>query len=297
MAYEEFKEWHPQKPTLKRLELVQEIINHYKTLGLLLTVRQIHYQLVSTNAYANTQSNYDSLTRMITNARMSGRLDWSAIVDRNRETKRSYFNDGVKDAIRSALTCFGRDKMLYQDVYIEVMIEKMAIFEIVSRVTNKYNIMLTGDKGFCSTTVLYEIAGRMKEQTMLGKKCYVLYIGDHDPSGLTMDESIKNTLARMGANGVNFIRVGLTKEQVEEYNLPPNVIKENNTNAKKYSEKHGDISWECDALPPEILQNDLEDSILSLINYSTYEYMCKLEKEGKEQLKSIIDNLDTQGVY
>jgi hypothetical protein len=297
MAYEEFKEWHPQKPTLKRLELVQEIINHYKTLGLLLTVRQIHYQLVSTNAYANTQSNYDSLTRMITNARMSGRLDWSAIVDRNRETKRSYFNDSVKDAIRSALTCFGRDKMLYQDVYIEVMIEKMAIFEIVSRVTNKYNIMLTGDKGFCSTTVLYEIAGRMKEQTMLGKKCYVLYIGDHDPSGLTMDESIKNTLARMGANGVNFIRVGLTKEQVEEYNLPPNVIKENNTNAKKYSEKHGDISWECDALPPEILQNDLEDSILSLINYSTYEFMCKLEKEGKEQLTNIINKLDTQGVY
>ena len=297
MVYEEFKEWHPHKPTLKRLEQVQKIIAYYKTLGLLLTVRQIHYQLVSTNAYENTQSNYDSMTRMLTNARMSGRLDWSAIVDRNRETRRSYFDDSVKDAIRSALRCFGRDKMLYQDVYIEVMIEKMAIFEIVERVTNKYNIRLTGDKGFCSTTILYEIAGRMKEQTREGKKCYVLYIGDHDPSGLTMDESIKNTLARMGANGVNFIRVGLTKEQVEKYNLPPNMLKEGNTNSKKYAKKHGEVSWECDALPPEVLQNDLEDNILSLINYSTYEYMLKLEKEGKEQLENIINKLEAQGAY
>ncbi|AKB61367.1 hypothetical protein [Methanosarcina mazei] len=298
MAYEEFdQDYHPQKKTVKLINQINEIVNEYSLQGYKLSERQTHYQLVAKNLRENTDSNYGSLTRTCTNARMAGLVDWNAIVDRNRETHRVYHNKNIQQALSSALLCYGRDKMEKQKVYIEIMIEKMALFDIVSQVADKYTLRLTGDKGFCSVTILYEIAGRIKEEQKLGKKCYILYIGDHDPSGLAMDVSIISTLAKMGANGVDFRRVALTPEQVKEYNLPPNMIKESNTNSPKYKEKHGEFSWECDALPPEILNEVLENSILSIIDYSKYQEMCKLEEAEKEKLRQIIDSIEMTSSY
>jgi hypothetical protein len=157
--------------------------------------------------------------------------------------------------------------MILQNVYVEVMIEKMAIYDIIKRITDKYSIRLTGDKGFCSNTILYDMSKRVKTAQMDGKSTVILYIGDHDPSGLTMDKSIKETLTLMGANGIEFRRVALTSEQVKEYNLPPNVIKDGDKNSRKYKEEHGSTSWECDALPPEVLAELLETEILETIDY------------------------------
>lgn len=291
MGCEKFEDYDPHGKTKQLLKHVNDIVNEYAKKGLDLTVRQVHYQLVSRNITKNTDANYKALTNLVKRARLAGMIDWDAIVDRNRESNIPYYNYSVQDALRSSLDCYSRDKMQFQKVYIEVMIEKMAIYEIVEQITRKYTIRLTGDKGFCSNTVLYKVAERLKEAMKQGKYAYVLYIGDHDPSGLTMDKSINDTLSLMGAKGFEFRRVALTPEQVKEYNLPPNKIKDGDRNSDSYREKHGSTSWECDALPPEILQEVLEDEILSIIDYDTYLFMCKLEKEGKETLRQMIENM------
>lgn len=291
MVCEKFKDYYPKVKTRKLLEHVKDIVDEYADKNLELTCRQVHYQLVSRNLTKNTDANYKALTKLLTRARMAGMIDWNAIVDRNRESILPYYKDNIATALREAAQFYRRDRMLYQECYIEVMIEKMAIIEIVEQVTNKYSIRLTGDKGFCSNTVLYDIANRMKDAKKKGKICYILYIGDHDPSGLTMDECIKNALEDMKANGVSFRRVALTQEQVEKYNLPPNNIKDGDKNSDEYREKHGSLSWECDALPPEILQEVLEDEILSIIDYNTYMFMLKREEEDKEKLRQMVGSL------
>ena len=125
MAYEEFdQDYHPQKKTVKLINQINEIVNEYSLQGYKLSERQTHYQLVAKNLRENTDSNYGSLTRTCTNARMAGLVDWNAIVDRNRETHRVYHNKNIQQALSSALLCYGRDKMEKQKVYIEIMIEK-----------------------------------------------------------------------------------------------------------------------------------------------------------------------------
>lgn len=292
MVCEKFKDYEPKQPRRELLEHIKDIVNEYMAKELRLTCRQLYYQLVSRNILSNNQKNYDKVTDLVTRGRLAGLIDWDAIVDRNRESYLHYYNWDVEHAINDALAQYRLNRMLLQNVHVEVMIEKMAIYDIVKPITDKYSIRLTGDKGFCSNTILYDMSKRIKSAAQqFGENTVILYVGDHDPSGLTMDKTIKETLTLMGANGIEFRRVALTSEQVQEYNLPPNVVKDGDKNSRKYKEEHGSTSWECDALPPEVLADLLETEIRETIDLSDYEHMLWAEERDKAKLRTIIENI------
>ena len=52
--------------------------------GYTLTLRQLHYQLVSTNRIANTEKEYKNLGHIVTEGRLARILDWEHITDRVR---------------------------------------------------------------------------------------------------------------------------------------------------------------------------------------------------------------------
>ena len=257
MVKKAFISYNPRGPKREQLSIIKNIIKEYEENKLVLTCRQIHYQLVSKNIIANTTEEYDKLVDLVGNARMSGAIDWGSIVDRNRETHTPYYEDDITDSIERTLRQYKLDRMRNQDVYIEVMIEKMAIYEIVEDVTNLYTIPLTGNKGNCSKTILYNLSKRLINACNEGKHCIIMYIGDHDPSGLKMIDSICETLSLMGVPEFELRPVALTKEQALTYNLPPNPAKDSDTNTLEYKRKYGEFSWECDALPTKILQGIL----------------------------------------
>lgn len=290
MVCEKFKEYSPGKDKAFLLKKIQEIIKEYTENNLVLTCRQLHYQLVSRNITANTDKDYKALTRLITDARMSGIIDWKTIVDRNRDSYTPYYEDNITDAIENTLASYKLNRMRNQKVYLEVMIEKMAIYEIVAAITRFYSITLTGDKGNCSKTILYDISKRLLRAQAEGKKCIVLYIGDHDPSGLMMIDSITETLSLMGVSDFEFRPIALTYEQALKYNLPPNDVKKTDTNSPKYQQAFGEYSWECDALPTKILQDILEDEIRTSIDITKFWEVLDKEEEEKSKLKVIIEN-------
>ncbi len=61
-----------------------------------------------------------------------------------------------------------------------------------------------------------------------GRKCVLLYVGDHDPAGLLMSDVIKSNLMDCAnVKGVDFDpspirveRIGLTREQIDDLGLP-----------------------------------------------------------------------------
>jgi hypothetical protein len=52
------------------------------------------------------------------------------------------------------------------------------------------------------------------------KKIVILYFGDHDPSGLDMDRDLDSRLRELGLRNFEFRRVGLTLQQIIDYELP-----------------------------------------------------------------------------
>ena len=70
--------------TLTVIKQSNEIVEEYMNQGLDLTLRQLYYQHVARGFIPNKQSEYKRLGSIISDARMCGLLDWSAINDRTR---------------------------------------------------------------------------------------------------------------------------------------------------------------------------------------------------------------------
>lgn len=154
------------------------------------------------------------------------------------------------------------------------------------------------NKGYSSTTAAYGAAQRIKAQLGDGKKfCYILYLGDHDPSGLDMVRDVNDRLNLMNVTeGFEVRHIGLTTAQVELYKPPENKLKRNtygklkDPRGKAYFKKFGNKSWEVDALNPKILNDLLQTEIESIIDIETFRKVCEIEKGWKQELYEMAEN-------
>ena len=81
---ETFKETNFRPDSLALIAQCDEVIEDYLGQGLRLTLRQLYYQLVTKNAIKNEERSYKNLSNLVSDARLSGILDWEAIEDRIR---------------------------------------------------------------------------------------------------------------------------------------------------------------------------------------------------------------------
>jgi hypothetical protein len=65
--------------------------------------------------------------------------------------------------------------------------------------------------------------------------------------------------------------------------------------AKGYIAKYGRMSWELDALKPEVLMQIAEEGILEYLDYDKYEAWVRLESEQKKALEDFGKKLDKEG--
>jgi hypothetical protein len=87
------------------------------------------------------------------------------------------------------------------------------------------------------------------------------------------------------------VSIALTREQIDQYNPPPNPAKLSDPRSGKFLRDHGNQSWEVDALRPEVLNAILTEAIRSRIDISLYESILEAEEEDKERLTQLKDQL------
>ncbi len=302
---QKFRNIRLSKSNKERLNQINTIIVEYQQQGYKLTLRQLYYQLVSRDFIPNESKEYAKLSKILTEGRMAGIVDWDAIEDRVRVPKKLSSFDSPKEILQAAHNQYRRNKMESQDVYIEVWVEKDALSGVLTRITNKYGISILVNRGYSSVSAMYDSFERFKEAIQKEQSVHILYLGDHDPSGIDMIRDIKTRIGEFLINDedlkydwdmeyvletrMSVTPVALTWEQIKQYNPPPNPAKISDPRAKDYIKKHGEYSWEVDALKPETLNQLLEDEILSLINMERYESILEQESTEKSKLKSFIN--------
>jgi hypothetical protein len=220
---------------------------------------------------------------------MFGVIDWEAIEDRTRRPYIPYSVFDVEDAINDIISQYRLNRMSNQDVYIEVWVEKDALSGVLKRITSKYHVHLIVNKGYGSCTALYDASQRINEATSDGKKAYILYLGDFDPSGLNMVTDIRNRLSEFNCE-VDVKRIALTSEQIKKYNPPPNPAKMTDPRAQSYVREFGNKSWEVDALNPETLNKLVTSEIEKLIDIDKYENIIQQEQDDKAELQRFADD-------
>ncbi len=204
------------KENKARLLKINSIIEEYHKMGYKLTLRQLYYQLVSRNVVPNDPKEYDKLGNLLTKGRMAGVVDWDAIEDRIRVPRHTYEVDNIEDAIKDAEEHYRLDRMADQNKYVEMWVEKDALSNVLSRKTQHYHVRLMVNRGYSSTTAMFDSYERFLPQLAKGKSVDVLYLGDHDPSGLDMVRDIYDRVFRMLANQPGFKLVNYVNSLPEE---------------------------------------------------------------------------------
>lgn len=85
--------------------------------------------------------------------------------------------------------------------------------------------------------------------------------------------------------------IGLTMEQIEEFDLPENPTKLTDSRAKQYIKKFGRHCWEVDAIDLVELRRILQQAIENTIDIKHYKKVVAREKKEVGELKSLIENL------
>ena len=278
------------KMNLGKLDTINAILEEYKNQGLRLTLRQLYYQMVARDIIPNSMAEYKKVGNLTTKGRMGGLIDWDSIEDRLRRPRLPYWSVDVEDSLEDTARTYRVNRQKGQDWNVEVWLEKEALSAIVGRVTSKYHVRLMVNRGYSSCTAMRDAHQRFQRHD----NNVILYMGDHDPSGLDMirdvDDRVGEFNAKQNGYDLKVKHIALTMDQIEVLKPPPNFAKVTDSRAQEYINEYGTDSWEIDAIEPQVLSDTVENHIKDWIDVDLYDQQVAIEKEDQKNVQKIADN-------
>ncbi|MGH6865792.1 MAG: hypothetical protein ACREDO_06430 [Methyloceanibacter sp.] len=206
-----------------------------------ITGRGIGYKLFSAGLIPSMETkSMQKVYRLLKEARERGIIPWSWIVDETRELEcESSWND-PQQFLRVASRSYRRDLWQDQPCRVEVWSEKGTVRGVLAPVLNAYGVGFRVMHGFSGATTLYDVA-----QDRDGRRLWVLYCGDFDPSGMWMSKrDLPDRLAKYGGHHVTFVRIALLEDQVNRLPSFPAADKVSDPHQKWFVENYGAQCWE-----------------------------------------------------
>lgn len=250
-----------------------------------MTVRQLFYQIVSRAVLQNNDRCYKKVSRVMNKARQDGRCRWEYIVDRSRpEYAPNVFKDaqGYAEVVRRS---YRKDYWELQPNHVEVWTEKDAIIGCIEGLTNELGITVRVGRGFNSATKRHQIEVLFRQIERNGKNIFVLYLGDHDPSGVAIE---KDLCEKIHAN-FSIKRIAIHKADIRLFDLPPLRVKLSDSRSVEFVRNHGPDCVELDALPANELRSRIQNAVYSLMDMTKWERAIEIEKA---EMASIISSME-----
>ena len=141
----------------------------------------------------------------------------------------------------------------------DLKVAATAIAGVIEKLCSELAVSLYPAGGFSSITLAYEAAEYINFLTDDGEiPAHVLYIGDYDPAGVLIDQSIESELREHLAPTVSlgFHRIAITPEQIVDLDLP--------TKPRKKTERrvsHIKETVEAEAMPAGAMRELLREAI------------------------------------
>lgn len=186
--------------------------------------------------------------------------------------------------MQSAIANFRLPRWEGQQRYVELWVEKQAAAGMVAPIADEFHVTLAINKGYTSSSAMHESAMRIRESAD-GRPTVILYLGDHDPSGEDAVRDIRDRLEEFGAGDVDVRKVALTMAQIKLYRPPPDPAKVTDSRAAAYIRRHGNRSWEIEALRPAVREKMIRKALEVLVDRDLMDAVIEREETGKAQLE------------
>ena len=251
--------WNPRPATLALVRDAGAVIADFQNRGYQLTLRQVYYQLVAQNRIPNTKESYKNLGGMLDRARWAQLIPMDALYDAGRQPEVPSHWESPEAALEALAQQYRTDPWPDDREKVEVWGEKDALKSVLGPLADEYVVAYQSCRGFMGLGALVAAAQRGSWQGL-----DIIYAGDHDPSGLAIDDDLQDRLDLLGYEAL-FERVALLPDQIAQYNLPPQPTKRGDSRSTSYLLAHGEGSWELDALDPDVLRGIVEDALLERV--------------------------------
>lgn len=132
-----------------------------------------------------------------------------------------------------------------------------------------------------------------------------LVLADFDPEGEDIGRSFAQSMRDdFGISNIVPVKVALTGAQVKELDLPPNCLTREKKSSRKgrFVQRHGEASYELEAVPTATLQQYLGDAIGAVIDVKAFNAEIDREKHDaayldgvRRQAHAVLGKLGTDG--
>lgn len=252
------------------------------------TLRGVFYRVVSAGAVEKSEAGYRVVGRQLVKLRRTGAVPYWWITDGTRLIRKPESWGHLDQMLEDAASSYRRALWHDQDAEVIILSEKDAISGVVLPITAEWDVELGIARGYCSETFVHSIAQTILFNDSIGKTTFVYQLGDHDPSGVDAWRDFKVKVGGFAplAN-VEFERLAVTPEQIEQYQLPTRPTKGTDTRSSGFEGE----SVEVDALPASVLRQIVGDAIVQHIDPRSLALTRSVEASERERLTAMIGGL------
>ncbi len=326
MALAGFVTWNPTGESETILNDALYVFQEYEDY-LPLTGRQVFYRLVGAHGYPKDDKFANKLYGVLGRARRAGMLPFTHLRDGggSQQVPLTYADEeAFWTKVDNDLLHFSRQRQRGQEVYVELFCEAPGMMPQLVRAAFPYSVPVYGTRGYTGLSVVGEVARRALQRDL---PTTILQVGDLDPSGVGIFDTLAadveafvrqavgvavrkgNTILgeRLGVSkermdaivsgeagsgrhsmlpAVACERIALTWDQVDEYELPTAPPSSKDSRSKNWPY---DETAQAEALPPDILQKIVRESIEAQFDMAVYYAECDLEAADREAIQERLD--------
>jgi hypothetical protein len=243
-----YVEWRPTDRIRAKLDAVLDVLATYHD-QLPLTLRQLYYVLVARLVIGKTKAEYRALGYLLSKARRARIIPFENIHDQGSTLPSSLLGFADESwlawSIRYEVENFELDRQLDQERRLVLWCEAAGMLDQLRRVGEPYGVHVVAGGGFNSVTDKWRFG------ELVRKACgpvQVLHIGDLDRHGESIfDVLAEDVQAFDGYRNVDFVRLGVTEQQVEQLGL--------------VSSFEDELVVQAEAIPPDVLARIVDDAI------------------------------------
>ena len=226
------------------------------------SVRHVFYRMTDPRLPApveKTENGYRQVQRRCLLLRRAGALPYGWIVDATRRGYHVSTFTGTADFLERTAGLYRAAIWQPDDPLIEIWVESRSIAGVIAGECERLAVSLYPAGGFASATLCFEAAEEIDSQERPAAVVY--YIGDFDPAGLLIDQSIERELRKHLRTPLHFHRLAINEEQIAEFDLPTKPRKESDRRRQDVA-----ATVEAEALPAATLRRMVAEQVESHVD-------------------------------
>ena len=188
------------------------------------SVRHVFYRLTDPTgpvSVGKDEAGYNAVGRQCTALRRSGRVPYHWLTD---ATRRGYhvatFTDGG-DLIDAFAGLYRLNVWADAEAHVECWTESRSIAGVVQADCQRLGVSLYPAGGFTSLSLAYQAAEGIRQEAQ-GRPVVIVYVGDWDPAGVLIDQSVIRELRSHCPDlQIEEVRIAITETQAERLPSKP----------------------------------------------------------------------------